>query len=507
MFWFKVGGFTAPLLAWFYFAYDSNLPLPADVALLVSAVGFMLGGLATSIFHELERWYEQLSNVHGSAAFATATQMWRFGLFKSRGVTLGHFTGRPIYFDKPGHLLTIAPTRSGKGTCAVIPNLLEYPGSTITVDIKGENHAISGRRRANFGKIYRFAPFETYSERFNPLDIICRDEDAWDDAALIADMLIVPSGSAKSVFFEAEAKALLTGVILYVATEMPYKHCNLCHVRHLITLGGDAFDAFLAKMSKADHPLVRRTAIAFAQKEPKLQSSIMAEAQSHTLIFDSERVARLTSCSDFTLNELKQKPTSLFLIIPPEHLSVYRPLLRLMLGLSVNAMTRTKVRPDDDVLFLVDEFPALGPMTPLQEGLAYLAGYGVKIWLFAQDLGQIDTVYGRSAARSIVANTNLQTFSNMDNETLEMISSMLGKATVRTHHKSKTRHSFMLPDYDNFNVSDGETGRPLLTPDEIRCLGNDRQLLFIQGLRPILAGKRPYYTQRRHRTLWDKWLG
>ena len=508
MFWWKLCGILLIPSAAYVAAINSGfLSVRLEGMALIGAVALMFGGLLTATFHEMQLWFQGVSDAFGSAAFASPFELWLAGLFRRQGVILGRHFGMTLRFREPGHLLTIAPTRAGKGTCAVIPNLLDYLGSTVTIDIKGENFAIAGRRRRDFGKVYRLAPFEAAeSDRFNPMDMIRDGDDAWDDAAFLAEMLIVPSGSAKSLFFENEAKALLTGLILYAATELPYKRRNLAFVRHLLTLGTDAFETLLDRMHEADSVLVRRTAESFGQKDPKLQSSIIAEAQSHTLVFDSERVERITSASDFSFEELKKHPTSVFLVIPPEHLSVYRPLLRLFLGLAVTAMTRQKVRPSQDVLFLVDEFANLGRMKPLEEGVSYLAGYGVKLWLFAQDLGQLESVYGANAARSIVANSNLQTFSNMDEGTLAMISRMLGRRTVRVSNRSKSRASRLSPTYDHFNTSTGETGRPLLTPDEIRHLGDDRQILFLKGRRPILAKKIPYFRMRRFKGLWDQWI-
>ena len=161
--------------------------------------------------------------------------MRKAGLYRKGGLLLGRHDGRDVRFNQPGHLLTLAPTRSGKGTCGVIPNLLEYEGSTVTVDIKGENYAIAGRQRRQFGPVYRFAPFDENSNCFNPFDFIRSGEDAWEDAAMLADMIIVPSGAADAVFFENEARSFLTGLILYVATQAPPKKRNLGTVRRLVT--------------------------------------------------------------------------------------------------------------------------------------------------------------------------------------------------------------------------------------------------------------------------------
>lgn len=507
MYWLKLASFCLPLLGYIAIVYGAVLPIEAEVKVIIAAMGFLIGGLTASAFQELERWWASLSDVFGSAAFATPREVKSAGMYHKDGVLLGRQGRRLLRFGQPGHLLTLAPTRSGKGATGVIPNLLEYPGSVVAVDIKGENHAIAGRRRGDFGPVWKIAPFDDDTRCFNPLDFIRGGEDAWEDAAMIAEMLIVPSGSNKAVFFEAEARGFLTGLILYVVTELPEARQNLAEVRRLVTLSEGELHGFLKEMIEARHPVVRRAAGSFSQKVDKLRASILAEVQSHTLIWDSDRVARMTARSDFTLEELKDRPASLFLVVPPEHLDVYRPLVRLVLGLAVRAMIRNKRRPAHDVLFLVDEFPALGRMKPLEEGVSYLAGYGVKLWLFAQDLGQLESVYGRERTRSIIANTNLQTFGTSDADTAEMLSRMLGSETRRVHSKSKSRHSFVWPDYDRFNVSDGETGRPLLTPDEIRCLGDELELLFMRGMRPILAHKVPYYRTWRYRGLWDKWNG
>tara|TARA_R110002126_G_scaffold20353_1_gene75342 strand:+ start:4550 stop:6037 length:1488 start_codon:yes stop_codon:yes gene_type:complete len=493
MFWLKLAGILMPPLLGACLIVGGIFEISDEVASVYGITGFLLGGLVAGIFHELERWFASVSNAYGSASFAKTFDIWRKGFFGKKGLILGKAAGRYLRFNKPGHLLTIAPTRAGKGTCAVIPNLLDYPGSTVTVDIKGENFAIAGRRRKHFGKVFKLAPFDLDSDHFNPMDFVRGGVDAWDDAAFLADMIIIPSGAANGVFFENEAKAFLTGVILYVATQMPPERRNLSEVRRLVTLGGESFYKSVADMSRAKHPLVKRAAHSFGQKDLKLQSSILAEIQSHTLIFDSERLTRVTGTSDFAFEQLKNETVSVFLIVPPEHLSVYRPLIRLFLGLAVSAMTRNPTKPKSDVLFLVDEFPSLGRMKPLEKGLAYLAGYGVMLWLFAQDIGQLESVYDQSATRSMIANTTLQVFGNTDYPTLELISKILGNRTVAVSSKSKGRRSFLLPDYDRFNHSGSETGRPLLTPDEIRCLGPDRQLIFVQGIRPILAWKVAYF--------------
>ena len=114
------------------------------------------------------------------------------------GRIVGRKAGRLLRYDGDGHLVTLAPTRSGKGVSAVIPNLLDHPGSVVVTDIKGENYAVTAMRRArDLGQqVHALDPFGAAGGRacYNPLDVIDRQNPhAPDDAAMIADMLVAPA--------------------------------------------------------------------------------------------------------------------------------------------------------------------------------------------------------------------------------------------------------------------------------------------------------------------------
>ena len=511
MLWYKLTILFMPLAACLFGNLTGFIQFGTELQhALAGAAGLALGGLLALAMYELDRLFEEVSDTFGSARFAAPLEIRAGGLYGRRGLVVGKQVGRLLRFNRPGHWLTIAPTRSGKTTCSVIPQLLEQPDrcgfqSAVVVDIKGEIAAITGRHRASAGPVWRFSPFEDDSACFNPLDFVRQGEDLWEDCALLAEMIVTPSGSGDAVFFEAEARALITGLLIYILCDVPAHKRTLTYLRRLLMTGEFGLSQHLERMTKSRNPVVRRTANSFMQKEDKLKSAVLAEAQSHTAIFDSGRVARVTATSDFTFEALKKGPGTVYLCIPPEHLDVYRPLLRLMLGIAVRGMTRDRNRPLRDVLFLVDEFPALGSMRPLQDGLAYLAGYGCKLWLFAQDLAQLESIYGPQGARSILANCCLQAFGTMDQGTAELLSKMLGNTTRRTQQQSRSRRSWMWPDYDRFNHGSGETGRPLLTADEIRCLGSERQLLFLKDMKPILCRKLPYYAHAAYKGRFDSW--
>ena len=434
---------------------------------------------------------------HGSAGFAGLNDLKQAGAIVDNGFIVGKFEGKFIRFNKPGHMITFAPTRSGKGVGHVIPNLLMHQGSVVVNDIKGENYAVTQRERRKFNKVFTFAPFNEFSSHYNPMDFIrVGTQDELDDVSLMADMLIPEEGSSDP-FWDREAKNLYTALILHVATSRPPVLRNLGEVRYLIMQSKDDFNFTIKEMTKSKNEHVRKFGAALSATEAKVMASILSTSRSKTAVWDSPRLQAITSRSDFQLADIKQAPTSLYIIIPPEYLDVYQPLIRLMVGLSLAAMTKTKGKPEKPVLFLVDEFPALGYMKPIEMGLGYLAGYGVTIWTFIQDLSQLKNTY-KDKWESFLANCSVRcAFGTNDVDTAKVLSDMLGQSTIRVKSTGQSDGG------SSANFS--ETSRALMTPDEIMVMPFDSQLIFIQGMRPIVAEKIMYFKDSAFAGKFDEW--
>ncbi len=432
---------------------------------------------------------------HGSARFATLADTRRGKLLTRKGLILGRKSGRMLRYKGDGHLLTFAPTRSGKGVGCVIPNLLDYPGSVVVTDIKGENSAITREYRQTLGPVYELAPLggaHGKAASYNPLDFI-RIQTAYevDDARLVAEMLVVPE-QAQPNHWEREARTLITGLLLYIRHHWNLLEQNLGTLRDLLMQDADEFELLLAKMTMSRQENVARIARGFSQKEPKERSAVISTAQGATELFESPELRSATEISSFKFEDLKDDVASVFIIVPPEYLEAYRPFLRMMTGLATVAMTRNPAKPKHPVLFLLDELPALGYMRPIEEGIGYLAGYGAKLWLFVQDLDQLQKTYPK--ARSMIANCAVrQAFNVQDPETARLLSDMLGTATIRMKSKGQ---SSPLP----FKVVSGafhsgvfEGARPLMTSGEILTMASHQQLVFVQGLPAIRARKIRYF--------------
>ena len=195
------------------------------------------------------------SLAHGSADFAQIKDLREADLIRENGFMLGKYDNKFIRFRSPGHLITFAPTRSGKGVGHVIPNLLDHPGSVVVNDIKGENYGVSGRHRSKFSKVITFAPFMEGSGCYNPIDFIrVGTSDELDDAALIADMIIIPGGGDE--FWSNEAKNVITGLILYVANESPAALRNLGEVRYLIMQDQKDFQLTVKDMQRSKNQII-----------------------------------------------------------------------------------------------------------------------------------------------------------------------------------------------------------------------------------------------------------
>ena len=458
-------------------------------------LGFVLG---TGLWLRIRR-HRKWATLHGSARFATRRDLDGHGLRGRRGLILGRVGRAFLRFDRPGHLLTFAPTRSGKGAGSIIPNLLDHPGSVFVIDPKGENHAASSAFRESIGRVHAIAPFDRQVEasRFNPIDFIRVGEaEQIDDATLITDMLVVSSGP--ETFWDSEAKALITCLLLYVAHACTGPERTLSHVWTLLMRDQDGFDDLLEEVLAIDHAGIAAMARGFSQKEIRERSAVISTAQTHMKIWKSPLLARATEASDFMMEDLKRRPTSLYLILPPELLETYRPFVRLFVGLALVATTRARTARREPVVFFLDETAALGRMEPIEAGIGWLAGYGTSLWLFFQDLDQLMQIYPRW--RSMIANCAVrQAFNVTDYATAAELSNMLGTRTVIAPSISRATAGplSLLPNH--FSTSEGLQARKLMTPDEVMAMPTTQQLLFVQACPPIRARKIRWFAEEPFR--------
>lgn len=403
-----------------------------------------------------------------------------------------------IYYSSDGHLITVAPTRAGKGIYHLIPNILLYPGPIIVVDVKGESLAATSKWRSRFMGCKAFAPFDSSvkSDSINPIDFVRKSPQPLEDSRLLADMIVVPTHGHHDPFWHEEAKALLAGIILHVAKSEGVKTRTLAEVRQIIASPEDKFLLTLEEMQASTVTAVQRTANSYVDMEDKVKSSVRVQARNQTHYLDSEKLAAVMGKTTMNFADLRDMPGTHYLVIPPDQLSVLFPLLRMLLAMAVTQLQRERSKGGPPVLIMIDEFPQLGHMKPIIEGLRYLAGFNVKLWLFAQDLGALKQTYGDDGARTIMSNCECRTFfGTTDYETAKLVSDMTGDMTVALEQISQTSSRRSLTQTEaSRSTSYSHIGRPLLSPDEVlHRIEPDQALVFMRGERPILMGMLPWF--------------
>ena len=338
---------------------------------------------------------------HGSARFASRKELKKHQ--GGDGLLIGRNpgTGRLLRYDGPAHLITLAPTRAGKGVGTVIPNLLAVDRSVLVIDPKGENARIAGEARRRFGTVHVLDPFKVSghpSASYNPLDRLTPDSlDLGEDAASLTEALVMdPAGQVQEAHWNEEAKAILGGLIMFCVCHEDRERRSLATVREYLTLPPDRLKALLELMQDSDEAggLIARAANRFFGKADREAASVLSNAQRHTHFLDSPRIARCLERSDFAFSDLRHRITSVFLVLPPNRIDAYSRWLRLLVSQALQDIARdaeaATQAPDapqsatgrlaTPTLFLLDEFAALGRLQPVERAMGLMAGYGLQLW-------------------------------------------------------------------------------------------------------------------------------
>ncbi len=334
------------------------------------------------------------------------------------------------YYDGEGSLITVAPPGSGKTQCQVFPNLLMWKGAAVVLDVKGEIYEQTSKwRRENVGPVYKFSPLDpATSHGFNPLaDVRADPEYLWEDARFLADMMIVPSG-AKDPFWETRARDVLTAAIARICLEEDVAKRSMGDVLDILHgVGWEKFVTYLE--ARVDFHSMTRAGHSLANMEPKTRDGVLQSALSSMSAWDGERIARATRKSDWSPLDLRgdKKPT-IYICLRPNEVDSYISLLRVFIAQHIRALASTKVPAHgvQPILFILDELPRLKHMPPVEEALEIGRQYGIKLWLFAQSLGQLGEAYPN--AEGMIGGCAIRMFMNpsLHDETAQKVSDDIG---------------------------------------------------------------------------------
>jgi type IV secretion system protein VirD4 len=465
-----------------------------------------------------------IKNLHGSARFAAFAEVNNTGLINNpNGVYIGAIEHKnKLYYlrhDGAEHCLALAPTRSGKGICLVVPTLLTWQHSAIIYDIKRELWHLTSNYRKKIGTCFLFDPASSESNFFNPLqEVRINTEKQVADAQNIAEMLVDGQGKGMDNHWDKTSYELLTGTILYLLHQN--KNAKLSDIltffsseqtNHKVM---DKIAKFECEDKIAQGEIQNVGKSMFAKPEKEL-GSIVSSATACLSIFRDPMIQNITSYSEFSINDIvnSKQPVSLYIATDPNNMDRLRPLIRLLINQILRKLTESMKFEKGQassphmhkLLLMLDEFTSLGKLEILQKSLAFMASYGIKAYLIAQDISQIHQHYTKF--ESITANCNVQiAFTPNKLETAQYLSSYLGNRTeYKTHVAISGKSSAVINDGYSSHID--EIKRPLMTIEEIlsmqgltkqdnKVIDTGNMLIFVNGIRPIFGKQAPYFMNK-----------
>ncbi|KAA3448626.1 transporter [Mesorhizobium sp. SARCC-RB16n] len=409
-----------------------------------------------------------------------------------------------VHWDDDGHLLTIAPTRSGKAVTSIVPNLLRYRGSCVVLDPKGEHFEKTSKWRKSIGhEVYRIAPFDHGSgwerHRYNPLALVRTDS----DARSLADQMF-PRDRHASAFFNDDAAGFLTAAIIYVKSNAPAHRRTLATVCQLASQKGRDLLDVAKKLAEFPRTAEAGKAVLEKTRDRGLQT-LEATLESKLALWRDRDIQRSLSGTDFSFEDLKDRPITVYIDIPFGKMEPYAPWLRILLKGALDAMESNRRLPDIPVLFILDEFLNLGPFPEFRAAIRTHASTGVRLWFFLQDVMSLQEHYPGNSWQPFLNCAVKQFFGVDDPMTSELIGKYLGHETLAYLSRSSghSGSSQLGHWYGDTSVNTGSSGndtvqflgRPLMTPDEIMELLSGWQRNGWRWSINYARGARPFKTR------------
>lgn len=444
------------------------------------------------------RPFKKPESIFGDSHWATTQEVKKMGLRARHGVLLGTYKKKFLIAEGYQHILLFAPTGSGKGVGFVIPNLLFWRDSVIVHDIKLENYELtSGYRQKKLKQkviLWNPADPDGISHCYNPMDWISKKPGKMvDDVQKIANFLL-----PEQEFWQNEARALLTGIMLYLVCDES-KPATLAEVVRTLRSDDVVYNlaVVLDTMGKKIHPVAYMNIASYLQKPDKERGSVTSTANSSLELWANPLIDTTTATSDFNLHEFKTAPHTAYIGLTPDNIHRLKPLMNMFYQQAAAFFTAKMPQPHEKfgVLMMMDEFPTLGKMEQFLAGIAYFRGYRVRLFLIIQDTEQLKGIYEESGMNSFLSNSTYRiTFAANNMETANLISQLLGNKTAEQVSYNKPKYLDLNPGARSLHVS--KTQRALLLPQEVIQLPRDEQIILIESQPPIKSKKIFYFQDK-----------
>jgi len=436
------------------------------------------------------------------------------------GRVFGSFGGRMLVYKGNEPALVVGATRSGKGAGHVVPTLIAWPESAFIYDRKGELWEITVDRRRTFSHCIKFDPTDPNTVRWNPLFEVRKGRMEIADIHNVVGILVDPLGQKAGDlnFWDQSATNFFTALILHVLYTEDDDKKHLAEVRRRLTNLEPTLHAMLGTMHryKPDmfaedglardeageliaeaHPEIVLGAQALALMDDRVKANVIATMQGAMMLWADPMVEYATSTSDFMIGDLvcSKHPVSFYLQTPQAHADRLAFLVRVFTRQTINSLmeslpTDGRGRPKNHkLLMLLDEFPKLGALPFLENAMGEMTGYGITPHLICQSFNDVFAKYGTQTAM----------FDNMHITAVCATSepASIRKVIERAGKAREMRESYSDPRGwrlgGHRSVSRSEQQQYILSEEDVRGLDNDKQYLFVNNAKPVLAGKIRYW--------------
>jgi type IV secretion system protein VirD4 len=442
-------------------------------------------------------------NILGGAHFSSVFEAKNSGLFAEEGIVLGKAFGKILKLPGFESVLVTAPTGAGKTTSIAIPNLIEWKGSGIFNDLKGELFEKTAQyRQEKLGNdCYRFAPTdaELNTHRYNPFFYVSENPNLRiRDLQLIAETLI-PADRTDGGFWCNSSREMFLMLSLYLletkGTPTLAEMSDLSRKSNFI-----GWLREIIKEKVVENTVFEQCANSLLSADPeKTQKNILKDFHSRMNLLVDPLIRHATSGNDFDLRELRRKKMSIYIQIQDSDKQRLKPILTLFWAQFIHLMTEHE--PDlkkepYPVLALLDEFGNMASIDKLKEGMSFFRSYRIRAIVIVQYLSQIVAAYGQHDSRGFFNAKVKIAFALNDIQDARFFSECLGRKTIEIESHSSS-HGVHQSTSKNKSLQ----SHPLMTSDEIMSMESDSTIILLEARPPIKAKKCPWFKGSYYRTL------
>ena len=481
----------------FSFSWCDNTPRMILIFTMFYAIGVMV---YLSTMKNYRRTVE-----YGSAKWANALNVNR--KYASKNYLENKLLSQNVRIGLNGKIhrrnlntIVIGGSGAGKTRFYCKPNIMQCNTSFVVLDPKGEILRSEGYMLEKEGYVIKVIDLIDMSKShgYNPFHYIQSDKDI---LKLITNLIrnTTPKGSqSMDPFWEKSETALLEALMLYLYHYAPEDEQNFTMVMEMLTYAEVKEDdeEYESPLDELFHHLERSDPDSLALKQYQIYKQAAGKTAKSILIsvgvrlaaFNLDSMASLTRFDELELDKIGERKTALFAVIPDNDST-----FNFLVGMLYTQLFQMLYYQADyiyggelpiPVHFLMDEFANVALPDEFDKLLSTMRSRQIFVSIILQNLAQIKTLF-KDSWESIVGNCDeLYYLGGNEQSTHKFISEYLGKETLDTNTFGKsTGHS------GSYSTNYQQTGRELLTPDEVRLLNNDYGLLFIRGELPIMDKK------------------